>query len=149
VCTLRILLIKLFPLILSLVGVQCRSSQPNHLSGSIGYISSLTTDTKGCGSRRSPWIISAKPGQTVKLDLIDFASSQHTSNLVSCHSVYGYVVEKTLGINHTICGGRQRNGELYVSKTNRVEVMLLSRETRHGANFLIHYSGMKYVLYDI
>ena len=124
---------------LSLVGISCSSSKENRLTGNTGYISSIMTDTKGCGSHRSPWIISVKPGQTIRLQLIDFAANQHASTLVSCPVIYGYVVERTLGINHTICGGRHRQEELYVSKTNTIEVVLLSRNK--GANFLIKYAG--------
>ena len=122
------------------VGDRCTPNRPNKLSGN-GYLSSHVTDTKGCGSSGSPWIISANPGQTIQLDLIDFAANSQTSNLVSCRSVYGFILERALGINHTICGGRHREGALYTSKTNSIDVQILQKEKRNGAQFIINYSG--------
>ena len=124
-----------------LVGVRCSSSHPNKLGGN-SHLSSHVTDTKGCGTSRSPWIISANPGQTIQLDLIDFAANSQTSNLVSCRYVYGFILERALGINHTICGGRHREGALYTSKTNSVEVQILHSDKRQEAKFLINYSGI-------
>ena len=121
------------------VGGKCSSSRTNQLSDDSGQISSSTTDNKGCGTSRSPWIISADPGQTIQLDLIDFAANSQTSNLVSCRSVYGFILERALGINHTICGGRHREGQLYTSKTNSVEINFLKRREEQ---FLVKYSGM-------
>ena len=126
---------------ISLVGGRCNANKPNSLPGSNGKISNLATDTKGCGTSRSPWIISANPGQTIQLDLIDFAANSQTSNLVSCRSVYGFILERALGINHTICGGRHREGALYTSKTNAVEIQILPSEKRNGERFIIRYSG--------
>ena len=122
------------------VGDRCTPNRPNKL-GANGHLSSHVTDTKGCGSSASPWIISANPGQTIQLDLIDFAAKSQTSNLVSCRSVYGFILERALGINHTICGGRHREGALYTSKTNSIEVQILQKEKRSGAQFIINYSG--------
>ena len=130
----------------SAVGSRCNTNQANTLPNGIGQISSSATDSKGCGTSRSPWIISANPGQTIQLDLIDFAASSQTSNLVSCRSVYGFILERALGINHTICGGRHREGALYTSKTNSIEVQILTREKRGGDNFLIKYSGVYYII---
>ena len=126
---------------LSVVGFMCNANQANILPDSKGQISSLTTDTKSCGTSRSPWIISANPGQTIQLDLVDFAANSQTSNLVSCRSVYGFILERALGINHTICGGRYREGALYTSKTNSVEIHIMTRDKRNGDNFLIKYHG--------
>ena len=104
-------------------------------------ISSQSADTKGCGSSNSPWIISAKPGQTINISIVDFSAESTKSNMVTCPAVYGYIRERALGINHTICGGRHREGALYTSKTNTVEIQILSRNTRGDRNFLLKYSG--------
>jgi len=45
-----------------------------------GYLANLVTEAIGCGSPRSPWIIRARPGQTIRLTLLDF-------NLVRRHCV--------------------------------------------------------------
>ena len=130
-----------YAILFSAAGSRCSANQPNKLSNNHGQITSSITDNKGCGTSRSPWIISANPGQTIQLDLVDFAANSQTSNLVSCRSVYGFILERALGINHTICGGRHREGALYTSKTNSVEVYILSRDKRGGENFLIKYFG--------
>ena len=124
----------------SIVDGSCSGSRPNHLSINAGVISSQSADSKGCGSLNSPWIISAKPGQTINIYIVDF-SAESTSNMVTCPAVYGYVRERALGINHTICGGRHREGALYTSKTNSVEVYIGSRASRGDNSFVLNYSG--------
>ena len=124
------------------VYTKCKTREPSDVSSNSGYLSSHVADTKGCGSSGSPWIISANPGQTIQLDLVDFATNSQTSNLVSCRSVYGFILERALGINHTICGRRHREGALYTSKTNSVEINLSSRNTRGEAHFLVKYEGI-------
>ena len=124
-----------------IVEANCNDHQPTKLKSTSGKLASHVTDIKGCGSSGSPWIISANPGQTIQLDLVDFAASSQTSNLVSCRSVYGFILERALGINHTICGGPHREGALYTSKTNFIEIQLSSRSTRGDAHFIIKYEG--------
>ena len=126
---------------ISLLGLKCNTNRHNSEAPAQGFISSSIMDRKGCGSRRSPLIISAKPGQTIHLEMIDFGTSVQTSNLVSCSSVYGYILEISLGINYTICSGKERQTSLYTSKTNYIELVLLPREKRYGSNFLIRYEG--------
>ena len=114
---------------------------PNIRDITEGMISSQVTDNKGCGTSRSPWIISADPGQTIQLTLTDFSASKHSSNLISCPIVYGFIREKAIGINDTICGGKDREMALYTSKTNEVIVQILARNKRNNGQFLIKYQG--------
>ena len=127
------------------VAAKCTSNQPNVISDNNGYLSSSMLDTKGCGSTRSPWLISASPGQIIKIDMIDFAVSRQDYNLISCGSVYGFIIENSLGINHTICGGRSRKRALYTSKTNSVEIYFLRNERRKQAHFILSYSGKMFI----
>ena len=106
-----------------------------------GYISSHVTSQTGCGSPTSPWVIEAQSGQTVDLWLLDFGSlgrrdqSLHTS----CHEQYGFIIERDLGVNLTICGGIERKNHLYMSKTNKVEIHVLLQ--RMGpSNFFVQYT---------
>ncbi len=99
------------------------------------------TDTKGCGGSNSVWIISADPGQTISLSLTDFSTNSQTSNLVSCPVVYGYIRERALGIDHNMCGGLRREGALYTSKTNSVEIQIRSRSERNNGQFILEYEG--------
>jgi len=104
-------------------------------------ICSSTYDIKGCGSHNSPWIISAQPGQTINISIIDFGTETGGSNLFSCPVVYGYIRERALGINYTICNGHRRERALYSSKTNTVEVQILPRNIRGDNNFVLKYFG--------
>ena len=40
-----------------------------------GYLSSSVTKTSSCGTMVSPWQLSAKPGQTINISLLDFSAS--------------------------------------------------------------------------
>ena len=57
---------------------------------------------------------------------------------MTCSDVYGFVVEKTLNINQTICGDKQRDSVVYRSKTNNVEIYV---KKDSGANFILRYTG--------
>jgi len=107
---------------------------------SSGILSSHITDEIGCGSTRSPWIIKAKHGQTVELSLLDFKALDRarSHSLVTCSDIYGFVVEKTLNINQTICGQNTRESVIYRSKTSSVEIYIRKDS---GSNFLIKYTG--------
>ena len=133
---------KLFQIPTFPVEAMCSSSHPNRISGRNGYISSSILDRKVCGSSKSPWIISANPGQNIHLEIIDFNGESASSSFISCGSVYGFILERSLGINYTICGGQRRERTLYTSKTNSIEVHLFTKESRKGANFLIHHTGI-------
>jgi len=126
------------------VSATCSSNRATRITEEEGYISSYIVHTKGCGLQRNPWIISANPGQTIQLNLIDFSTNPQSSNLVSCRSVYGFIIEKSLGINQTICGGRHREMALYTSKTNSIQIHLVKNNKENNGEFLIKYKG-KYV----
>ncbi|KAK2157029.1 hypothetical protein LSH36_200g02297 [Paralvinella palmiformis] len=121
-------------------GHQCSTTSPNVLEMSSGILSSHITDKIGCGSTRSPWIIKAKHGQTVELSLLDFKALDRarSHSLVTCSDIYGFVVEKTLNINQTICGQNTRESVIYRSKTNSVEIYIRKDS---GSKFLIKYTG--------
>ena len=72
---------------------------------------------------------------------LDRARSQ---SLVTCSDVYGFVVEKTLNINQTICGDKQRDSVVYRSKTNNVEIYV---KKDSGTHFLLRYTGVRIYKY--
>ena len=79
-------------------------------------------------------MIQAKAGQTVEISLLDFKALDRarSQSLLTCSDVYGFVVEKTLNINQTICGQKQRDSVIYRSKTNTVELYI---KKGNGDNF--------------
>ncbi|KAK2161063.1 hypothetical protein LSH36_122g09055 [Paralvinella palmiformis] len=109
------------------------------LTDTAGYLSSYIADTRRCGSLASPWKISADPGQIIQLEMTDFSFNKHNSNIISCRSIYGFVLERSLGINQTICGGSKRQVALYISKTNEVEIQFLKSNKRGEGEFLVKY----------
>ena len=119
---------------------RCSNTEPNVLQAGPNMISSHVTDETGCGSARSPWLIQAKAGQTIEISLVDFKALDRarSQSLVTCSDVYGFVVEKTLNINQTICGNKQRDSVVYRLKTNNVEIYV-KKDT--GANFVIKYTS--------
>ena len=123
--------------------MQCSDPSPIILHEAHGAVSSHVTDKSGCGSARSHWVIQAKAGQTIEISLLDFKALDRarSQSLVTCSDVYGFVVEKTLNINQTICGQKQRDSVVYRSKTNTVEIYV---NKNSGANFLVKYSS-KYI----
>lgn len=105
-----------------------------------GFLSNHVTDETGCGSTRSPWLIQAKAGQIVELSLLDFKALDRarSHSLVACSDVYGFIVERTLNINETICGQKEREHVIYRSKTNTVEIYI---KENMSTNYLIKYAG--------
>ena len=110
------------------------------LTNEPGVIPSRVKATSACGSSKSPWIIETKAGQTVEIALLDFKalSRVKSHSLMSCADVYGFIVERTLNINDTICGQNARETIIYRSKTNTLE-LYVKRAT--NANFLLKYKG--------
>ena len=97
----------------------------------------MTAET-GCGSLRTPWLFQLSAGQRLKFRLVDFGalSRQENSLGLSCQEQLGFIVERNLGSNFTICGDRERERDIYNSKTNIVELSLISSQ-----GFIIKYNG--------
>ena len=68
--------------------------------------------------------------------MLDFAASHDDGSTPSCRNVYGYILERALGINHTVCGGRGRDVALYSSESNLVEIHIQSE-----AHVMLKYIG--------
>ena len=111
-----------------------------------------------CGSRSHPWRLEAPVGQRINVSLLDFtgAPSQPISSSrdrdVMCYQ-YGYVFENFNKKNASICasllvgvasgGGAnpRRESTVFVSETNRVEIVFLSGFNTNNYNFLLKISG--------
>ena len=89
-------------------------------------------------------MIKANPGQTIDLTLLDFgaADSDGRTSFVTCQRNYGFILERALGINRTICGGDTRQGVLYHSKTNTMEISLIAKSKRSDdSDFVVEFAG--------
>jgi len=123
----------------------CLPNEGRPLTSEQGVISSFLSRKIYCGTDSSPWKIEAKAGQTVEISLLDFKalSRSRSQSIATCSDTYGYIVEKTLNINHTICGQQKREHVIYRSKTNKVEIYVTSKKQ---ANFILKYKGNIYYL---
>ena len=118
------------------------------LHGNEGYISSHVTSETACGSVRAPWIIEVPPGQTIDMWLLDFgALGRRGSTLgLGCQQTLGFIVERNLGSNFTICGDNHRQKELYSSKTNKIEITLHYQDVPVFMVKYIHHYNISYML---
>ena len=121
-----------------------------------GYLSSLVTDETSCGAFESPWWLAAKPGQRLRLYLLDFSSNDvaRSSGTTGggpggldvagdggrsggrggagggapiCH-VFAVVKEETGRPSETICSTDERRTVVFTSLTNLVEVRLIGNK---------------------
>ena len=121
-------------------------NEPVSLSGHEGALSSHVTDQTECGSKRSPWLISAMSGQTIELNIIDFGSEiiKRRQNSSTESLIYGYITD---GERRTsIKGDVTRKRHLYTSLSNEITIEVLPRHLR-TVDFIIMYKGMCYHYY--
>jgi hypothetical protein len=108
----------------------CRSCDYVKLTSTSGYISSLVTEETGCGSPDCPWLIEANPGQTIKVRLMDYARPEiengQSPGLDMCR-VYAVLKEESTRKSVTICGGNQRQVDVYTTTGNSLGVRILGK----------------------
>ena len=112
-----------------------------------GIIASITSQESGWGTFSSvcPWLVEVEPFQRINFTLIDFSISARLKNteqafgLSSCRR-FGVITEGQSGnsTQEIMCGGKERERSIYLSRSNRVEVRLNSTEY-----FLLKYEGIK------
>ncbi len=108
-------------------------------------LSSHQADISGCGLPRAPWIIKTPTGQRVNVTLVDFGWSEDNVNTGVINSnckVYGFIVERSLGMNTTFCGGGGRETHVYLSASSEVEIAILPHDKRDtSSDFLLLVKG--------
>ena len=60
----------------------CNKTRPLPLTSSEGWISSLVTAETRCGTKDSPWVIEALPGQRIQLTVNDLSGACSNSRYV-------------------------------------------------------------------
>jgi len=108
-----------------------------------GYLASHVTDKTGCGSAEIPWLIQRKVGETIRITLLDFGAimrhEQEKPQDSNCPVVYGYILERSLAINKTLCGSTERRHIVYESSANYIEIHIIpSHKRQNGDQFLLH-----------
>ncbi len=124
------------------------SHQPQKLVTWPGTLSSSVTDETNCGSPQSPWVIEGAPGQRIDLSVVNFGWTASTNNQTTggACQLFGHIIERSLNINRSLCGGSARESHVYTSMSNVIEVHILPIKDRiNKASFLIKYSGKFYL----
>ena len=99
----------------------------------------------GCGVDNKPWIIKAKEGQKINITFTDFnwKLPSRDEARVNCPVKYGYLVDEKSNDIVNLCGGLVRERNLYISKGNKVQVLLATTALKY-VKFLIGYKGWYY-----
>jgi len=151
------------------VGASGTHFSSSYSSLSSGFLANIVMEEHGFGSARCPWLVTAPHGQRINITLYDFGlAGRHdgavggpaanvnsgTSDGVSglanggsmCH-VYAKVTEtgttSASASEITICGSRSRQRVVYVSETNRLEIVITSfKLDDEPVYFLLKYEGV-------
>ena len=103
-----------------------------------------------CGSIDCPWVIQAKPGQKIRLDLYDFntyySDSGQSVNKLGVdfsHTCHVYVIIKEERNSMTACAEGIRQRHIYTTDSNRVEIRVVTkRKSTAETQFLLNYTGL-------
>ena len=138
------------------------TSNSHHISSSASF--SDSNSESNCGTRLHPWRLEAPLGQRINISLLDFTGSGDKSQDrdVVCRQ-YGFILEKANKKNVSIAcsspamGGAstvgvateresrsQRDRALYVSVTNKVDIVLAAGNNGNKYNFLLRFNGKQH-----
>lgn len=118
-----------------------------------GYIASHVTDTSGCGSTDSPWVLRApSSSQRFNVTLVDFlynssvamTTRDNPRNDVTDNMcrVYATIREPLATLTPTtVCSQRQRYRQVHLSTSNTLEIRLLRPHQQLPAYYLLHFQG--------
>nr|UCK81573.1 Gal-binding and CUB domains containing receptor 4 [Arenicola marina] len=110
-----------------------------------GVLSSYVADEYGCGTPQVPWSVDTHAGQRVNISLTNYhwstlGGAAEDAPATSC-DVIGFVVERSLGINRTLCAGSTKHSHLYTSMSSSVEIGLIPVDLRQAKNnFVVTYT---------
>ena len=110
-----------------------------------GVIASSTVFSSGSTSRMCPVIIQAKAGQHINITLVDFDNDRNipsgsTGMHATCHR-YATLVERSVASPKTVCSGRDRETNVYMSKSNQLEIQFVNLQgTGMEPKFLVRFS---------
>ena len=130
---------------------ECRSASFVEVTAAHGYISSMITETTGCGSIDTPWLLRARPGQRLNVTLWDFdsvhrkdsgPSAGHPGLPPPCH-VYAIIKERRVTSSKTVCPDSSRTSHVFTSQGNTVEIRIVTKRQEnddHGY-FMLQFEG--------
>ena len=123
-------------------GETCTASNFVQLTEPNGIIASVSTQESICGSYKSPWMITALPGQTIRVHLVDFSVTPLTPEaVVSGVTCVAYASIREQGVTRptTVCGARQYDQMVYESRSNQVEIIIQGSQ-QNQRYFLLQYT---------
>ena len=125
----------------------CSGPEIVHVGTKEQFISSQDSAESSCGTHNSPWVLEAKLGQKIKVELQDFSWDPEATNHIGCGVKYGYILDVGTDDIINICGGTTRENELYTSTGNRLQIVLESNDKQK--RFLLRYKGKLFICFDI
>ncbi len=87
---------------------------------------------------RSPWSIRMVPGQSLVVTLTDYGWG--TARGGSLCTPYAYIAERSVGVNQAVCGGDERERQVYTSTSDHVLIQIAPASTR-TSEFLLRLTG--------
>ena len=114
---------------------ECRDSGHMQTHNPDGYISSTSSISSNKKTASCLWLITALPGQTINITVIDFHPKH---NQPTCQPL-GFVKDLNNDNEVTICKNEKRKQHLYQSSGSRVEIKL--DPVVADSNYLLHYEG--------
>ena len=125
---------------------ECRSHGSITRTDRVGLLATHITEEYGWGGSACPWDIKVPSGQRINITLFNFARSGESDLLTSDPSVcyeLATIHEKDHQSKTILtCGTDDRQKNVYVSETNRVEIRFVDRiSLKNLGKFLVQYEG--------
>lgn len=120
----------------------CKRQRTISLEEPEGYIANVVTEETGCGSFNHPWSIQSQSTQRINMTMMDFGvtnTSDVDQNTVTTCNLYAIIREDHK--EHRICGGRDRDGHIFMSDGPHIEIYLSTPVEAGGNHFVIKYEG--------
>ena len=126
----------------------CPASDHVTLTGTSGYLANVVTEETEYGSLTCPWKVVLPRGQRINISLFDFATPIEENYALAdtgiCYQ-YAIVTEKTSTTrNIRVCGGTDRERNIYTSRTNALEIRIITRnnvESDKVYHFALKWEG--------
>ena len=121
-----------------------------NVSSTTGYLSSLLAAEEGYGSESCPWVIRADQGQRINITLLDFSLGEvvpgndingKLHSRTFCHK-YAVIKERVSIRETVVCGGDNREENVFISNQNSVEIQLMRYNSpKKEVFFLLKFEG--------
>jgi hypothetical protein len=121
--------------------INCDLARYVKLTDRQGVLASAVTIATKCGSPNAPYILEARPGQTIQVMMQDFSYYERVSVDRPCEA-YAVIKEGEGQGSKTICAGKTLQSHIYTSSTNRIQITIMDRTT--PKYFILKYQGLAY-----